>query len=596
MMNNILIKNRIHNYLNVTAKNPFKLNLFRYLDEIGMVSQQDLTHYHITFVEVPKLGINPRTKYNTPLGIYTYNLGTKFYYKNVVQQRSVLKIPFANESNYIILCKETNSKNVVRASTYTKEMFSVDKQKLSGYLYSLGIAPIYLNDTKIYEFIENVYVNSMDPIDIKNFQIKIWTPFHRLMFYTYFCSDITHLSIMHAKYKGSIPDRSNIGKSDKENYKTTPYNTLALNTTKIFKNILSYSGIVDDKGTGCIHMNEPYQGVFFGKKELEEIEYFDNKATINQNNNNYNPNRLFMLKLPGDDGELKEKLIINDLFRKIDHIYMEYVESIIRPKIVNGLQLVIFDALNREFLMKHKFNNEALITRFLRFKGITKFLPIDNRYDEWYVRFKSLILKYAKDGVDSEISAVTYIKLEKFLDTRFFKAINLQLKNVEQISTPIIAKTILRHFDTFDHDNSTSCLRLIGDLFDNLYSKIDSLLEEPYKFILKGENAEYFFLNTINLCLESNIYLRNLFVTMVANSILKSDPFLIKNKIQFTKHLENTLDDVRTFKKSNFILFYQVQPKSMFWSPFRGIDNWIDDIINNIKDKDYFKDFRLKIT
>lgn len=58
----------------------------------------------ISFTEIDKIGINPRSKYNTPLGIYTYPL-RRFFKHYVSDERSEIYLgkfaPFAGESDFV---------------------------------------------------------------------------------------------------------------------------------------------------------------------------------------------------------------------------------------------------------------------------------------------------------------------------------------------------------------------------------------------------------------------------------------------------------------------------------------------------------------
>ena len=60
--------------------------------------------YYISFTEIDKLGINPRSGYkDTPLGIYGYPLKEVWKEYNIEQNRGFDDIPYSGESPYIWL-------------------------------------------------------------------------------------------------------------------------------------------------------------------------------------------------------------------------------------------------------------------------------------------------------------------------------------------------------------------------------------------------------------------------------------------------------------------------------------------------------------
>lgn len=60
------------------------------------------------FSDVNKLGINPKSGYSTPLGIYSYPI-TKQLYRLFIAG----KLPFAQGRKYIIVFKPNEDKNIV---------------------------------------------------------------------------------------------------------------------------------------------------------------------------------------------------------------------------------------------------------------------------------------------------------------------------------------------------------------------------------------------------------------------------------------------------------------------------------------------------
>ena len=64
--------------------------------------------YYMQFSNVNKLGINPKSGYRTPLGIYSYPITDRLYRQFVAG-----KLPFAQDRKYIIVFKPREDKNIV---------------------------------------------------------------------------------------------------------------------------------------------------------------------------------------------------------------------------------------------------------------------------------------------------------------------------------------------------------------------------------------------------------------------------------------------------------------------------------------------------
>ena len=88
-------------------------------------SKVDLEKYYITFVAVDKVGINPQTPYETPMGVYTYPL------KYVLEEEHV---PFRgdNSSNKIKILKRVSEDGLTINAT-DKELEACEKLMIEKY-------------------------------------------------------------------------------------------------------------------------------------------------------------------------------------------------------------------------------------------------------------------------------------------------------------------------------------------------------------------------------------------------------------------------------------------------------------------------------
>lgn len=202
----------------------------RFQDEDRRVTDYDklMSNYidkgyfiHFTNNQELSVGVNIKTEYDTPLGIYCYPLDSSF-----VSDR----VPFMGDSKYITVFKPTND-NYIRTSKYSKGNFFSDVKKLE--------EEVYHGDNFEKEFITECIQNA-----------RVDHPVSWLLYLIYNISG-----------GFNNPNKARV--------------------TNLFKK-LGYSGIFDDLGEGIIHENEATQAVFFSEGYLEVIDFLKNPTFKSQ--------------------------------------------------------------------------------------------------------------------------------------------------------------------------------------------------------------------------------------------------------------------------------------------------------------------------
>jgi hypothetical protein len=177
--------------------------------------------YFIHFGEYNKVGINPRSGYDTPLGIYCYPLTQKIYNALVND-----KLPFASEMPYIHVIKPKPEANIILLQTMTID-------ELYSYLHDLGI-------------------------DRKEIDLEL-------------SGDSKHVY-------GQGPRHRSIGGVFWwflwKTIKKSRYRKSNVKWNSLFRE-LEIDGVVD-KGSGIIHENEPTQAVFFSLRSIDVVDMFRN--------------------------------------------------------------------------------------------------------------------------------------------------------------------------------------------------------------------------------------------------------------------------------------------------------------------------------
>ena len=115
--------NNINTILSLSFKdreeNKYNTNdiLFQYIDDDNVF---------VSFTEINKLGINPNSKYDTPLGIYAYpvKLAYKYYIKG--DKNFVENLPFANQNDFFTIFKAKDFNKIISNTTYDNNKLEED--------------------------------------------------------------------------------------------------------------------------------------------------------------------------------------------------------------------------------------------------------------------------------------------------------------------------------------------------------------------------------------------------------------------------------------------------------------------------------------
>ena len=92
------------------------------------VPKNELAQYAVTMTEIPKVGVNPRSRYNTPIGIYFYP--AEYYLNKVVRG----KLPFQHDAAYIQILKFTTDQILylgeITAADYERDVKKIQNLNL----------------------------------------------------------------------------------------------------------------------------------------------------------------------------------------------------------------------------------------------------------------------------------------------------------------------------------------------------------------------------------------------------------------------------------------------------------------------------------
>ena len=268
----------------VSQKSPVK----RFLDLCAQFPENQLKFYFCSFTSMDKLGINPKSVFATPLGIYCYPLSYIKYrldhgiidHAIGVEDKDKIEtyVPFSGENTakflYVFKVDPNDQSILVDAyNDYTEEMLVSDFKKLSDWGISTGFASKkklnYVLNSKVIPLKTDIYIdNEEDLNDYSKPIYKIWNITRKLASHT----SVKELIFADEKDKNNT-DLGADGNYIFHKHLKDPKEKLKMTTTwnMLFRKVLGYNGI-SDLGHNIIHTNEPTQAVFFSTSNIEIVD------------------------------------------------------------------------------------------------------------------------------------------------------------------------------------------------------------------------------------------------------------------------------------------------------------------------------------
>ena len=182
----------------------------------------------ISFVSIPKLGINPRSPYDTPLGIYAYPL------KDIWDGGDYLSVPFMAKAPYVALFRGVG--NIQDMAAYTQADFDRDVERLCSSPYVRTVV-------------------GEGPRDVLTGSIHYW-------------SDEARFQTPIGRFWNITRCWSSMVAEDRHTKPAVAWNAML--------RFLGYAGFADRQGTGLIHRNEPCQAMFLSINAVRLVQMIPN--------------------------------------------------------------------------------------------------------------------------------------------------------------------------------------------------------------------------------------------------------------------------------------------------------------------------------
>lgn len=248
----------LQNSLLTEKRRDHSLSRFKSVEEelFELAHRDDI---YITFSDVLKVGLNPKTSFGTPAGIYTYPLkeilGDLKYWESGVEtwERFLMRRDiFGSERKYVHVLQANVP--VFDVSKYTVSMLNKDIKQLWKMVW--GVIPTQ---------------KSIDALKRKIKEIQDDNDDHALSLFIA-CSILYEES----SFEDDEYDEDNEDDIDRDRRGMTNKTSLTWQLNKMLRG-LGYKAFSDKKGKGLIHHNEPIQAFFLSKEYVTHIKTLDNK-------------------------------------------------------------------------------------------------------------------------------------------------------------------------------------------------------------------------------------------------------------------------------------------------------------------------------
>lgn len=226
-----------------------------HLAAVKFLKGKDLKNYGVSMTSLPKLGINPGSDYNTPLGIYFYPAD---YYMKIKGGDKPTKLPFVDDAAYIQIfellgnIEDIDNLDVSKYNSYVSKLYAnIDKvAKLIGQ-----------SENNTHKKMANALMSAGTQSNVKTYGGQLW-----------------YVMYMLSRLEEVDPDGYS---ADGKRGAAAPRSSVIWNS---LLRILGLSGVIDN-GEGIIHQNEPYAGVIADPRSIKHLETIRNIQNTNPADN-----------------------------------------------------------------------------------------------------------------------------------------------------------------------------------------------------------------------------------------------------------------------------------------------------------------------
>ena len=223
-----------------------------HLDQASTLEGTSVPNSFVSFTKVDKLGINPGSTFNTPLGIYSY---PSFYVMELVGLNdSMSNLPFAGATSEFANVFSAKGNVIDLSNVSSKELNTLKDNIKKMYLRYAGVRKNSPEAMEHTEFLEDeVFDAAPSNARIKTKGGQFW----------WITMEVASVMIEHPEIGSKMFDS------------WTP-TKMPVSWNKVFREV-GIDGCIDTQGDGIIHPEERVQAVFFSKQAIAESSRYFNR-------------------------------------------------------------------------------------------------------------------------------------------------------------------------------------------------------------------------------------------------------------------------------------------------------------------------------
>lgn len=220
---------------------------------------------YISMTYLPKLGINPMSEYNTPIGIYCYPLKAVWDLYHFDENKSLKELPYVADARYIQVFEWNGKGKFLNVDNYNEQDLNQDIEK---------IKELYSTDEALSKKIDTGIIYSVALATKPKYAAS------KLFSVLMGVNSLKHFGNEKGTYTKRVLGRDMDVQQGVEFLK---YSIHGRESAKILR-YLGYAGMVD-YGHGIIHKNEPTQAFFLSMEYINHLETILNKDYLRYNKN-----------------------------------------------------------------------------------------------------------------------------------------------------------------------------------------------------------------------------------------------------------------------------------------------------------------------
>lgn len=283
---------------------------------VKFLQGKDLNRYGVSMTSIPKLGINPGSNYNTPVGIYFYPAE---FYMSIKSKNSSNKLPFVDDAKYIQIFKLNG--NTIDINLLNSGQFKSYISNLYNNIHKIARL-VGESENNTQKMLNNAIAGSISQAAHSDlYGGRLWYILYVISNSIYGKDDKDDAADDFDGFDESISD--NLLEANKRG-------AAAPRSSVIWNSLLRILGIdcAIDTGAGIIHKNEPYQGVVLNPRVVTHAETIHNNEAkkINTTKNEF----VNLSNMKVDDYYIDNVIqYVRDLELKYDPLVRQYCKKII---------------------------------------------------------------------------------------------------------------------------------------------------------------------------------------------------------------------------------------------------------------------------